>query len=67
MGPRAAPDHPVAARAPDGVAGGATAPPGLDLVLELCSRITAADTRLDADLILRAGRFAAEAHAPQTR
>jgi len=67
MGPRAAPDHPVVARAPDGVAGGAAAPPGLDAVLELCSRITTADPRLDADLILRAGRFAAEAHAPQAR
>ncbi|WP_424811834.1 RelA/SpoT family protein [Roseococcus sp. YIM B11640] len=42
-------------------------PPGLDAVLEFCSRISEADPRLDADLLLRAGRFAAEAHAKQAR
>ncbi|MDB5414242.1 MAG: bifunctional (p)ppGpp synthetase/guanosine-3,5-bis(diphosphate) 3-pyrophosphohydrolase [Rubritepida sp.] len=67
MIPRAAPDEPAVARAPDGLAGGTAATPGLDAVLEFCSRITAADPRLDADLILRAGRFAAEAHANQVR
>ncbi|MBX9752319.1 MAG: bifunctional (p)ppGpp synthetase/guanosine-3',5'-bis(diphosphate) 3'-pyrophosphohydrolase [Roseococcus sp.] len=63
----AAPDEPAVARAPDGLAGGAAAIPGLDAVLEFCERITQADPRLDADLILRAGRFAAEAHAAQAR
>ncbi|MBS7791947.1 bifunctional (p)ppGpp synthetase/guanosine-3',5'-bis(diphosphate) 3'-pyrophosphohydrolase [Roseococcus sp. SDR] len=67
MKPGATPDEPVVARAPDGVSGGAAPVPGLDAVLEFCSRITTADPRLDADLILRAGRFAAEAHAPQAR
>ena len=54
------------ARAPDGVQG-AAAPPGLDSVIALCERICAADPRLDADILLRAGRLAAEAHAPQAR
>jgi len=65
--PRATPDEPVVARAPDGLIGGTAPPPGLDAVLEFCSRITSADPRLDADILLRAGRFAAEAHATQAR
>ncbi|TCH96445.1 bifunctional (p)ppGpp synthetase/guanosine-3',5'-bis(diphosphate) 3'-pyrophosphohydrolase [Roseococcus sp. SYP-B2431] len=71
MIPRATPGDPAVARAPEGLANGGlatgAAAPGLDVVLEFCSRITAADPRLDADLILRAGRFAAEAHAQQKR
>ena len=67
MKPRAAPDDPAVARAPEGLAAGAVATPGLDAVLEFCTRITEADPRLDAELILRAGRFAAEAHAQQRR
>ncbi|MBX9594938.1 MAG: bifunctional (p)ppGpp synthetase/guanosine-3',5'-bis(diphosphate) 3'-pyrophosphohydrolase [Roseomonas sp.] len=67
MTPRAAPDDPAVARAPDGLAGGSATIPGLDDVLEFCRHITTADPRLDADLIFRAGRFAAEAHAPQAR
>lgn len=67
MTPRATPEDPVVARAPDGLAGGSAAIPGLDAVLEFCARITEADPRLDPDVILRAGRFAAEAHASQAR
>ena len=67
MTSRAAPDDPAVARAPDGLAGGAGSIPGLDVALASCERIIQADPRLDADLILRAGRFAAEAHAAQAR
>lgn len=67
MPPRATPGQPEAARAPDGVARGGSPPPGLDAVLEFCARVSAADARIDADLLLRAGRLAAEAHASQAR
>ncbi|MFL1461338.1 RelA/SpoT family protein [Roseococcus sp. DSY-14] len=67
MSERAAPDAPGMARAPDGAATQAAPPPGLDAVLAFCDRVCTADPRLDRDLIARAGRFAAEAHAPQAR
>ncbi len=67
MSERAAPDCPGMARAPDGTATQAAPPPGLDAVLAFCDRVCTADPRLDRDLISRAGRFAAEAHAPQAR
>lgn len=67
MSERAAPATPGMARAPDGTAAQAAPPPGLDAVLAFCDRVCTADPRLDRDLIARAGRFAAEAHAPQAR
>ncbi len=67
MSERAAPATPGMARAPDGAMAEAAAPPGLDAVLAFCDRVCTADPRLDRDLIARAGRFAAEAHAAQAR
>ncbi|WP_328805765.1 RelA/SpoT family protein [Sabulicella rubraurantiaca] len=67
MSGRAAPPAPGPARAPEGLLAEAADPPGLDAVLEFCDRVCTADPRLDRDLIARAGRFAAEAHAPQAR
>ncbi|WP_206933325.1 RelA/SpoT family protein [Roseococcus thiosulfatophilus] len=67
MTSRATPALSEVARAPDGVSRGDAAPPGLDAVLEFCTRASAADPRLDAELLRRAGRLAAEAHAPQAR
>ncbi len=62
------PPPPAGPPAPDGVARGSAAPPpGLDAVIEFVARIAAADPRLDADLLLRAGRLAAAAHATQAR
>jgi GTP pyrophosphokinase len=66
MSERATPPLPAVARAPDGVAA-STAPPGLEEVIAFAARVAAADPRLDSDLLLRAGRFAAEAHAQQAR
>ena len=67
MSERAAPAPPGMAHAPDGPLPGAAPPPGLDAVLAFCDRVCTADPRLDRDLISRAGRFAAEAHAAQAR
>ena len=67
MLPRAAPDYPVAARAPDGLTAGSANPPGLDEALAFVERAVEADPRLDADLLRRAARFACEAHARQQR
>lgn len=67
MTSRATPGQPEAARAPDGVSRGSAAPPGLDAVLDFCARAAAADPRLDGELLRRAGRLAAEAHATQAR
>lgn len=64
---RAAPDHPAAARAPDGLSGGAAGPPGLDAALGFVERAIEADPRLDADFLRRAARFACEAHSRQQR
>jgi guanosine-3',5'-bis(diphosphate) 3'-pyrophosphohydrolase len=66
MSERATPPLPAVARAPEGVASPAS-PPGLDEVIAFAARTAAADPRLDSDLLLRAGRFAAEAHAQQAR
>jgi GTP pyrophosphokinase len=66
MSERATPPGPAVARAPEGVAATAS-PPGLEAVIAFAARTAAADPRLDSDLLLRAGRFAAEAHAQQAR
>ncbi|HZH47034.1 MAG TPA: bifunctional (p)ppGpp synthetase/guanosine-3',5'-bis(diphosphate) 3'-pyrophosphohydrolase [Roseococcus sp.] len=63
----AAPESPVAARAPDGLAAGSTHAPGLDEALAFVDRALEADPRLDAELLRHAACFACEAHARQQR
>ncbi|MCX7932765.1 MAG: bifunctional (p)ppGpp synthetase/guanosine-3',5'-bis(diphosphate) 3'-pyrophosphohydrolase [Rhodovarius sp.] len=53
--------------APPSAACAAPAIPGLDAALDFARRACAADPRLDAATIMAAARFAAEAHAAQTR